>query len=549
MGHIPTVIKLLIALRILARGNVVDDIVELSDAGATTVRNIFKTFVVNFDKYFIKMPEGEELAQIINVYSRLGFPGAVGSMDCTHVPWLVCPSELTNLCVGKDPRPSISFQVLVDHSRKVHHVSKGFFGGMNDINVCQFDFIVRNDQNGFLNRAGNARNLYKDVEFTVYDNEGRPKKLRGAYIITDGGYENLSIFVNPNVYRSDRGSIIWSEFLEAVRKDVECTFGKLKNRFHILRGIRFPEQSIVESSFVTCCILHNMLLEIDGYDISTWELDVNWGAVNMDPKEWDLPNVDYSVVHNMDNDSEIENLILPFAGLDYVNETNETGVISLSPGRLDSLAYTVIPINLPGLLRDYLITHFSLSFRLGRIQWPKNMRKPQRLLYNRPTPITEPAAVMRALCIIRETLDIRHTTLLLMINNTLKDVIGDGLFSSISIKKGDLIADFVGEFITAAEGKKRSINGYKGYMIAYTNDIVYDCYKYCLHLHVCKASKANSPHKCFNINTQQMAVANAKLSINYKTKKLSLKAIKDISPTEEILWDYGSKYDYPKFYD
>ena len=168
MGHIPTNIKLLVALRILARGNVVDDIVELSDLGATTVRNIFKAFVVNFDKHFkkefIKMPEGEELSQILNVYSRLGFPGAVGSMDCTHIPWLSCPSELTNLCVGKDPRPSLSFQVLVDHSRKIHHVSEGYFGGMNDINVCQFDYIVRNDRYGLLNRAGNARNLYKEVE-------------------------------------------------------------------------------------------------------------------------------------------------------------------------------------------------------------------------------------------------------------------------------------------------------------------------------------------------------------------------------------------------
>ena len=128
MGHIPIAIKMLVALRILARGNVVDDIVELSDVGATTVRTIFKTFVVNFAKYFkkefITMPEGEELSKILNVYSRLGFPGAAGSMDCTHIYWLACPSELTQLCVGKDPHPTLSFQVLVDHGRKVHHVSK-----------------------------------------------------------------------------------------------------------------------------------------------------------------------------------------------------------------------------------------------------------------------------------------------------------------------------------------------------------------------------------------------------------------------------------------
>jgi len=54
MGHVPMEIKVLIVLRLLARGNVVDDIVELGGAKGTTVRYLFKTFVVNFAKHFIK---------------------------------------------------------------------------------------------------------------------------------------------------------------------------------------------------------------------------------------------------------------------------------------------------------------------------------------------------------------------------------------------------------------------------------------------------------------------------------------------------------------
>ena len=77
------------------------------------------------------MPNGEELNKVLAIYQRLGFPGCIGSIDCTHVP---------------------------------------------------------------------------------------------------GGYERLSIYVNPNVIRSDRSSIVWSLFLEAIRKDVECTFGILKNQ-------------------------------------------------------------------------------------------------------------------------------------------------------------------------------------------------------------------------------------------------------------------------------------------------------------------------------
>ena len=61
-------------------------------------------------------------------------------------------------------------------------------------------------------------------------------------------------------------------------------------------------------------------------------------------------------------------------------------------------------------------------------------------------------------------------------------MIGDGFFTSISNRKGELIADFTFEFITEIEGKKRSSYGFKGYVIVYTNYIVVVVNKYCLNL-------------------------------------------------------------------
>ena len=73
----------------------------------------------------------------------------------------------------------------------------------------------------------------------------------------------------------------FSKRLESVRKDVECTFGVtackkkltiwqvLKNRFRILKvpllccGRNGQEK--VDNIFYTCCMIHNMLLEHDGY--------------------------------------------------------------------------------------------------------------------------------------------------------------------------------------------------------------------------------------------------------------------------------------------
>ena len=52
-----------------------------------------------------------------------------------------------------------------------------------------------------------------------------------------------------------------------MRKDVECTFGILKGRWRILKsGIRLSGVECADDIFLTCCALHNWLLEIDGLD-------------------------------------------------------------------------------------------------------------------------------------------------------------------------------------------------------------------------------------------------------------------------------------------
>jgi hypothetical protein len=48
------------------------------------------------------------------------------------------------------------------------------------------------------------------------------------------------------------------------RKDVECAFGRMKNRFRMLKlPLMFESLDDVRNLFVTCCIFHNALLEFD----------------------------------------------------------------------------------------------------------------------------------------------------------------------------------------------------------------------------------------------------------------------------------------------
>ena len=113
---IPIQIKLLCCLRVLGRDNCFDAIEEMSDVPEKTVWWFFKTFLVNFTKTLlhevVRPPkEGEELSKVMRVYTKMGFPGAVGSVDATHIRWHMCPVEKVHLATGKEKYPSVAFQV------------------------------------------------------------------------------------------------------------------------------------------------------------------------------------------------------------------------------------------------------------------------------------------------------------------------------------------------------------------------------------------------------------------------------------------------------
>jgi hypothetical protein len=126
---IPIEFKILIGLRILALGDPAHAVQSIVHCiGQSTINKIFHEFCEGvtknlFDEY-VKVPEGDDLEKVIEVYRKLGFPGALGSMDCTHVKWDKCPVYLQNFCKDKNGNHSLVFQVVVDHSRRIHYVSK-----------------------------------------------------------------------------------------------------------------------------------------------------------------------------------------------------------------------------------------------------------------------------------------------------------------------------------------------------------------------------------------------------------------------------------------
>ena len=188
--------------------------------------------------------------------------------------------------------------------------------------------------------------------------------------MVDNGYLSWSCTVPPATNGTTYEMIRFSEWLESMRKDVECTFGIMKGRFCLLRyGLRFQSIDKCDQLFLTCCALHNMLLEKDG-------LHKNWNK-----------GVRSNWEHSHSRDTK---KITPYAisRLNYPNTTNTKDTVNDST-TTDSFGthistqcknYTVnnkrIVAKMPlALFCRCLVNHFDIRFKQNDIVWPSRCNK------------------------------------------------------------------------------------------------------------------------------------------------------------------------------
>jgi len=222
VSKIPTAARVLACLRILGRDTCGDDVEELSNIRESTAISIFHQFIEGMVKEvypsFVKTPlqpgNGAYLREVLTVYANLGLPGCIGSMDGTRIKWAMCPKRLRHSCVGKEGFPTLVFQVVVDHFRRIQYVSSYYLGSNNDVTICHDDYFTRTILNGALD----------NISYKIYGPDGREFEVKGGYLITDGGFVDSIRFIDPDHTRLNRESVLWSEWVESVRKDVECAY-------------------------------------------------------------------------------------------------------------------------------------------------------------------------------------------------------------------------------------------------------------------------------------------------------------------------------------
>ena len=115
----------------------------------------------------------------------------------------------------------------MDHCRRIHHVSKPFYGTTNDKKVMQNDTCPCDVVN---NR------VHRERDFQTYNSLGQLSKWQGAWLLTDNGYGRYMSLQCPDHHATEHDDVMFAEWLESMRKDIECMFGILKSRFRILKN-------------------------------------------------------------------------------------------------------------------------------------------------------------------------------------------------------------------------------------------------------------------------------------------------------------------------
>jgi hypothetical protein len=277
------------ALRFVATGCTYDALDELTCVAGEThrvfIRDIFTSWGRHAAKEHIRLPvTDEEIRHVTGMYERSGCPGCIGSVDCVHIVWDKCNAGMRSLCCGKEKVPTLVFEVVCSHTKRILHVSKWFGGTVSDKTIAKIDPAMDLVKQKY--KSCTWKSLYVDE-----DGIEKEKNHVGYYYICDGGYHLWETLIPPYKHQIEGSDeMSWSHNIEAIRKDIECVFGILKKRFLFLKNpIRLHHPETIDALFVTCCVLHNILLDYDGYD--------NWEEVMLEDDE--CINVQYGILETI----------------------------------------------------------------------------------------------------------------------------------------------------------------------------------------------------------------------------------------------------------
>ena len=242
--------KVCAAIRQLAYGTASDHVEEytgVADSTALSCLRKFCKFVIRqYGPEYLGAWKERDIKKEMKANADRGFPGMLGSIDCTHWQWKMCPISWQGMYQDRNRKRSIVAEAIAGHDMYFFQAFVGCPGSMNDLNIMG----VSTMQSSYMNSCA------IDQKFTIYGRE-----FKGAYFLADGIYPDFPYFVKTVSVPITPQEKQFAKVQEGCRKDVERAFGRLLAKWHILSGAgRSWKIKYMRNIWTTCFILHNMTL-------------------------------------------------------------------------------------------------------------------------------------------------------------------------------------------------------------------------------------------------------------------------------------------------
>jgi hypothetical protein len=273
--------KLLIALKYLAYGTTVNAFRDYFQVGESTAMKCVKLFTKEIttspfrQEYFRSMTQGDA-KRVEALHTAVhGVRGMIGSLDCSHIVWGNCPVAHHGQYQGKEGKPTIVVEAMVDYTLYAWHAVFGYCGTLNDVTIWDNSLLLQAMCDG----------SFEDIDFPF--NIGG-EVFQQLWMLVDGIYPPLSRFVKPISVPLGETEALFSLWQESKRKDVERFFGVFKKKFNFFaKPVPFFFMEDILNAFYCSIVLHNMAVRerIDS-DEEVMENDAFYDCVaDMEPTE------------------------------------------------------------------------------------------------------------------------------------------------------------------------------------------------------------------------------------------------------------------------
>ena len=287
----------------VGRGVCFDDLEELSCIKGSTMHAFFHEFNHRARKELypihVKLPSNiEELMEIEAAYTAVDIPGACGSMDVVHIPLGTCPHGLINVCTEKEGCPTLVCNDICDHSGRALALMPGAYGTINDKTIVRSDEAVETVKTG---------NLFKNFRYQIHRPDGTSFFTKGVYLIVNGGYLRWKCLQCGLKYWNDENYVMWRRRMKSVRKDIECYFGRLKQRFKVLWTPNLLTDKVkIDNMVFSIVAIQNMLLDytIASEEMRSWSVQYKWKIC--DSQNQEIPEELLKSLHLADKEEQQE---------------------------------------------------------------------------------------------------------------------------------------------------------------------------------------------------------------------------------------------------